>query len=227
MRSITRLILAVLALLIARSAYPQLREEFSPPPSPCDSDYVNAAKDKFIKLLDVTDEVVPIVPSAQISEFETKQSELRAACNFTQMGFPLQVTCQTPEQALKWQSLAKDSAYVEWVIHSDIAFLRGVPTAFLGGAATGRGVPMEIEQYRRTGSVEQLFNRVEDDLWLLNELGGYYTTLQRLQGGQPVPGINLLDRNRYFRAIQDARQGLYDVMMCAARKNGTHTEKTN
>ncbi|MBN3724890.1 hypothetical protein [Burkholderia sp. Ac-20379] len=224
---LTKLVLAVVVVLIAKSAYSQLRDDFPLPPSPCDSDYVEAAKNRFAKFLDVTDEVVPIVSPAQISEFETKRSELGEACNFTQFGFPLEVTCRTREQALEWQNLAKDSAYVEWVIHSDVAFLRGAPTAFLGGAAAVQGVPEEIEKYHHVDFVEHLFGSVEGNLRLLDELGGYYTTLQRLQGGQPVPGVKFLDKNRYFSAIQDARQSLYDVMMCTARKNGTLTEKRN
>jgi hypothetical protein len=45
------------------------------------------------------------------------------------MGLSLEFTWQTREQTLEWESLAKNSTYVEWVIHSDGAFLRGAPTA--------------------------------------------------------------------------------------------------
>lgn len=40
-----------------------------------------------------------------------------------------------------------------------------------------------------------------------------------------LPGINFLDRSTYLSAIQDARQSLYNVMMCTASKNGTPHRK--
>jgi hypothetical protein len=113
---LTKLVLAALAVLIAKSAYPQLREDFPLPPSPCESDYLEAAKDKFIKLLDVTDEVVPVVPAAQIADFEEKRSEINQYCPLAPTGLPLEIGCHTHDDFVKyqpvWQKLTDDPGYM-------------------------------------------------------------------------------------------------------------------
>jgi hypothetical protein len=206
---LTKLVLAALAVLIAKSAYPQLREVFPLPPSPCESDYLEAAKDKFIKLLDVTDEVVPMVPAAQIAEFEEKRSEINQYCPLAPMGLPLEIGCHTHDDFVKyqpvWQKLTDDPGYMEWTIHNEVTFLRGVP--------------VEFDRRTHTDNIYALFGYIEGDIWLLDQLGGYYNTLKRLQVGQPKPEVPFLADMKHVSAAQDARQSLFDVLECTALKN--------
>jgi hypothetical protein len=172
---VNRLALAALTLLIAKSAYPQLRDDFPLPPSPCDSDYLEAAKNKYIKLLDVTDEVVPTVSPAQIAEFEETRSQINQYCHLAPMGLPLEIGCDTHEHFVQyqplWQKLTDDTGYMAWTIHKEVAFQRSVPATF--------------DRFTHTDNIDALFNYIEGDIWLLDQLGGYYGTLKRLQVGQP------------------------------------------
>lgn len=206
---LTKLLLAALVVLIAKSAYPQLREDFPLPASPCDSDYLDAAKNKFIKLLDVTDEVVPAVSAAQLAEFEEKRSEINQYRPLAPMGLPLEIGCRTHDDFVKyqpvWQKLTDNSGYMEWTIHNEITFLRAVPA--------------EFDRRTHTNNIDAVFDYIEGDIWLLDQLGGYYGTLKRLQAGHPKPEVPFLAEMKYVTAAQDARQSLFDVLKCTALKN--------
>jgi hypothetical protein len=206
---VNRLVLAVLTLLIAKSAYPQLSENFPLPPSPCDSDYLEAAKNKSIKLLDVTDEVVPEVSPAQISAFGETRSQIDQYCPLAPMGLPLEIGCDTNEHFVQyqpvWQKLIDDTRYIEWIVHKEVAFQRGVPA--------------EFDRFTQTNNIDALFNYIEGDISLLDQLGGYYGTLKRLQTGRPKLAVAFLADMKHVSATQDARQSLFDVLKCTAVKN--------
>ncbi len=201
-----KLIVAVLALLIAKSSYPFLAAQ---PPSPCDSDYLEAAKSNFTKLLDATDKVVPAVSPEKITEFEAKRSEINQFCPLAPMGLPLEVMCRTRDDYMKyqpiWQKLTDDPVYMQWTINKEVAFLRGVPA--------------EFDRFARTDNVERLFNYIQGDIWLLGQLGSYYRTLERLQVGQPKSAELTLASMKQGEADSAARQSLFDVLKCTALKN--------
>ncbi|MDN7876365.1 hypothetical protein [Burkholderia aenigmatica] len=198
--------MAVLALLIAKAAYPF---PAALAPSPCDSDYLEAAKSNFTKLLDATDKVVPAVSPKKIAEFEAKRSEINQFCPLASMGLPLEVMCRTHDDYMKyqpiWQRLTDDPVYMQWTINKQVAFLRGVPA--------------EFDRFARTDNVERLFNYIQGNIWLLGLLDSYYWTLERLQVGQPKSAESTLADMKRGEADSDARQSLFDVLKCTALKN--------
>ena len=82
-----------------------------------------------------------------------------------------------------------------------------------------RAVPAEFDRRTHTDSIDALFGYIEGDIWLLDQLGGYYDTLKRLQVGQPKPDVQFLADMKHVSATQDARQSLFDVLKCTALKN--------
>jgi hypothetical protein len=202
--NIIKFILAVSAAFVAISSGAQLRND-DPDPSPCTSNYLEAAKTKFTELLDATDEIVTISPE-EIAEFTAQRSQVQQYCALASLSLQFEISCYTSEHMAEyqpiWQKMINNPGYVKFIIHEQTAFLRSVPATF--------------EKFTRTDNINALFDYIEGDIWLLSVLSNDYTTLERLQVGQKKSHAEILANMKYGRTAQDTKQSLFDVLKCMA-----------
>lgn len=179
-------------------------------PSVCNADYVAVAKENFTRALDAIDQATPAVPQEKIEELSNEEQRISEHCPIPQSGVPNVMFCSEPkyfkENREAWQKLRSTPEYIEWKLHKEVAFLRPVLA--------------EIDRYTSSDIVDARFYGVKGNIWLLTMLGGDFAKLYpQVDPGEPDPMF--LKRVKVVRILQDARDGLFDILRCDANKNAT------
>jgi hypothetical protein len=181
-----------------------------PDPSVCNLNYVAIAKEKFTHALDEVDQATPVVSQENIEILSTEEQRISEHCPIPQSGVPNVMFCSEPkylkDNREAWERLRSTPEYIEWKLHKEVTFLRPVLT--------------EIDRYTRSDIVDTRFYGVKGDIWLLSMLGEDFAKLYPpVFPGDPDP--TFLIRTKAMSALQDARDGLFDILRCDANKNAT------
>ncbi|MBN3771287.1 hypothetical protein [Burkholderia sp. Se-20378] len=179
-------------------------------PSVCDSDYVAIAKKKFTLALDAVDQATPVVSAEKIKELSDEEDRISEHCPMPQSGVPNVMFCREPiyykENREAWRALRSTPEYIEWKLHEEVNFLRPVLA--------------EIDRYTSSNIVDARFYGVKGNIWLLTMLGSDFAKLYPpVDPGEPDPMF--LNRSKVIGPLQDARDGLFDILRCDANKTAT------